>query len=321
LSAPSRGYRSGWAAASRALLTSTVLVAALSLGACGSATRAGPIQTTSSPKAKLAHGRPAHVAVLVLENAEYSDVIGSRAAPFINGLAHRYGLATQMYAIAHPSLPNDLALTGGSTFGISSDCTACSVPGTGLAGQLSSHGISWKAYTEDLPHACFTGASAGDYAKKHNPFMYYRGLVRRRAACERVVPLDQLSMDERAHSLPAFIWITPNLCHDMHDCALATADRFLARLLPRLVARLGQDGLLFLTWDEGTTDDGCCRLAGGGHIATIVAGPGARRGGHLVTPVDHYSLLQTVEDLFKVPRLRGAACVCTPSLAPLLVGG
>ncbi len=279
------------------------------------------MQTRPSTRARLAHGRPAHIAVVLLENAEYSDVIGSSAAPFINGLAHRYGLARQMYAISHPSLPNYLALTAGSTFGISSDCSSCSAPGAGLPGQLDRRGISWKAYMENLPHPCFKGASAGDYAKKHDPFMYYRALVSRRTDCARVVPLDQLAADERADRLPAFIWITPNLCHDMHDCALSTADHFLARLLPPLLARLGHDGLLFLTWDEGSTNDGCCRLAAGGHIVTIVAGPGARRKGRLRTPVDHYSLLQTVEDLFGVSRLRGAACACTPSLRPLLVGG
>jgi len=104
----------------------------------------------------------------------------------------------------------------------------------------------------------------------------------------------------------------------MHDCDLRTGDRFLAGLLPALLRSLGQNGLLFLTWDEGSSDNGCCRLAGGGHIATIVAGPGARRGARLSTPVDHYSVLQTVEDLLDLPRLGGAACGCTPSLAPLL---
>lgn len=300
---------------------SAVAALALTLASCGSATRAGPVQTTPSPRAKFAQGRPAHIAVVVLENAEYSDVIGSRAAPFINGLARSYGLATQMYAISHPSLPNYLALSGGSTFGISSDCTDCSAPGSGLAGQLSSHGISWKAYMEDLPHPCFTGNAAGDYAKKHDPFVYYRELVRKPADCKRVVPLDQLAADERAHALPDFIWITPNLCHDMHDCSLSTADRFLKQLVPPLLSRLGHFGLLFLTWDEGTTDDGCCRLASGGHIATIVAGPGARHHSRFTKQVDHYSLLQTIEDLFGVSRLRGAACACTPSLAPLLATG
>jgi hypothetical protein len=83
---------------------------------------------------------------------------------------------------------------------------------------------------------------------------------------------------------------------------------------------LGPNGLLFLTWDEGSSDDGCCRLAAGGHIATIVAGPGARRRAHLTVPADHYSVLQTIEDVLGLPRLRGAACPCTVSLQPLLVG-
>ena len=301
-----------WASAAALVLT---------LASCGSATRTGSVQKTPSPTAAFAHGRPTSIAVLVMENADYSDVIGSRDAPFLNALTRRYGVVTRAYAISHPSLPNYLALTGGSTFGIGSDCTDCSVPGSGIAGQLDSHGISWKAYMEDLPHPCFTGASAGDYAKKHDPFVYYRALVRRRADCNRVVPLDQLSADERAHALPKFIWITPNLCHDMHDCGLSTADRFLARLVPPLLARLGHDGLLFLIWDEGTTDDGCCRLAAGGHVAMIVAGPGAQRGVRFATPVDHYSLLQTIEDLFGASRLRGAACPCTPSLAPSLATG
>ena len=107
----------------------------------------------------------------------------------------------------------------------------------------------------------------------------------------------------------------------MHNCAASVGDRFLATLLPPLLRSLGSRGILFLTWDEGTTDDGCCRLASGGHIATIVAGPGARRGAKLSTPVDQYSILQTIEDLLGLPRLRGAACACTPSLRPLLSGG
>src|SRR4029077_11367088 len=98
--------------------------------------------------------------------------------------------------------------------------------------------------------------------------------------------------DERAGTLPVFVWITPDLCHDMHDCAPATGDRFLSSLVPPLLHALGPRGLLILTWDEGSTDDGCCRLASGGHIATILAGGLARRGGQLHAPADHYSTLQ-----------------------------
>ena len=292
---------------------------ALAPAACGtSARRHRPLQTTPSPPAALRGGPPARVAVIVMENEEYGDIIGSRQTPFINALARRDALAQAMYATAHPSLPNYLALTGGSTFGIDSDCTDCHVAAAGLGDQLTAARVSWKAYMEDLPHPCYLGDSAGGYAKKHDPFMYYTPSGRRPPQCGHVVPLTQLTGDEHAGSLPRFIWITPNLCHDMHDCAPVLGDAFLSRLVPPLLAALGPRGLLFITWDEGSTDDGCCRLAAGGHIATIIAGAGARPHARMRTPADQYSILQTIEDLLGLRRLRGAACACTPSLAPLL---
>jgi hypothetical protein len=277
-----------------------------------------PAQTRASPVARLPDGPPTRIAVLLMENEEYGDILGQASTPFITTLAHRYALARQMYAITHPSLPNYLALTGGSTFGIDSDCTDCHVHATNLVDQLERAGASWRAYMEDLPHPCFTGSGASNYAKKHDPFMYYDDVARDPARCRNVVPLNRLASDERAGTLPRFSWITPNLCHDMHDCDPATGDRFLARVVPSLLRALGPRGLLFLTWDEGSSDNGCCRLASGGHIVTIVAGQGARRGAEMTVPTDHYSVLQTIEDVLGLPRMRGAACACTPSLAPLL---
>jgi phosphatidylinositol-3-phosphatase len=295
----------------------TALAAALALAGCGDTT-AKPLPAQTRPSPRLAQ-RASHIAVVVMENEEYGDIVGSSATPFINGLARRYALSTRMYAIRHPSLPNYLALTGGSTFGIDSDCTDCSVPGRGIAGQLMVHGLSWKGYMEDLPHPCFTGPGAGNYAKKHDPFVYYRGIVTDHQTCAgHVVPLTQLAADERTARLPTLAWITPNLCHDMHDCDPATGDRFLARLIPPLLRALGPRGLLILTFDEGSSDDGCCRLAAGGHIVTILAGPLVRAGARMRTPADHYSVLQAIEDLTGLPRQRGAACACTASLGPLL---
>jgi hypothetical protein len=305
-------------------LTALGLVAAAVSGsvACGSSQAALPIQRHPSPVAHLAAGSPAHVAVIVMENKEYGDILGSRAAPYIDSLARRFALATGMYAIAHPSLPNYLALTGGSTFGIDSDCTDCTVGATSIVDQLERARLSWRAYMQDLPRgrvgSCFTGAGAGNYAKKHDPFAYYRRIFSNPARCANVVPFARLSADERRGTLPRFIWITPNLCYDMHDCSVATGDRFLAGMVPALLRSLDRDGLLFLTWDEGSSDAGCCRLASGGHIATIVAGPGARPGARLRTPADQYSVLQTIEDVLGLRRVRGAACACTPTLAPLL---
>ena len=148
---------------SHAVAIPSAIAALLVLAACGTATVLPPTQTRPAPHVHLSSGRPAHIAVVVMENTEYGDVIGARAAPYINRLARTYALATGSYAITHPSLPNYLALTGGSTFGISSDCTDCSVPGSGLAGQLLTRRISWKAYMEGLPHPCFTGAGADNH--------------------------------------------------------------------------------------------------------------------------------------------------------------
>jgi hypothetical protein len=101
---------------------------------------------------------------------------------------------------------------------------------------------------KDLPHPSFTGASAGEYAKKHNPFVYYTRVVTNRSWCARVVPLTELSADERARALPRFVWITPNLCNDMHDCSVSVGDRFLSSLVPPLLRSLGPRGVLFITW-------------------------------------------------------------------------
>jgi phosphatidylinositol-3-phosphatase len=312
------------------VLTGAVVAAVVGLFITGSFDRPSSVRPTiprhlvstpgASVSAALRRKPPSHVAVIVMENESYGSVIGSRSAPFINRLARQYALARAMYAVRHPSLPNYLALTGGSTFGISSDCTDCVIAATGLPDQLQGAGVPWKAYMEGLPRPCFTGPGAGEYAKKHDPFLYYTGIAQDPAACSHVVPLTELGADERSGTLPRFVWITPNLCHDMHDCSVSTGDRFLSRLVPRLIRALGRTGILFLTWDEGATDSGCCGVASGGHVATIVAGQAARRGARLNSQADDYSVLQTVEDLLGLPRLRGAACGCTPSLKPLLVG-
>jgi hypothetical protein len=275
-----------------------LVVLALSAVACGGAEPAAPV---TLPRAA-ATARPAgsRVIVVVMENEEAGAVIGR--APYITRLARRGGLATRSYAITHPSLPNYLALTGGSTFGIASDCTDCHAPGAGIAGQLDAAGVSWRAYMEDLPHPCFRGASAGGYAKKHDPFLYYDGL----RGCRRVVGFFALGRDLTGGTLPTYAFISPDLCHDGHDCPLSQADRFLSRLVPPLLRALGPHGYLVLTWDEGTTDAGCCGTAHGGRIATLVLGPDVRRGARYGAPVDHYGTLATIEDSLRVPRLRGA---------------
>jgi phospholipase C len=251
--------------------------------------------------------------VILMENKESGEVIGSHSAPYLNGLARTYARASSFYGTRHPSLPNYLALTGGSTFGIGSDCTSCHVARTNLVDQLEATGVSWRAYMDGMPRPCFNGGSHGDYAKKHNPFMYYDDVRSSPSRCANAVPGAQLSRD-LVTGLPSFVWITPNLCDDMHDCPVRTGDRYLSRVVPKLLPALGPRGALFVLFDEGSSDRGCCKLAHGGRIPAVFAGPAVKRGFVVTTPLDHYSVLRTIEDAFGVPHLRGAGLAATPSM-------
>ncbi len=244
---------------------------------------------------------PSRVFLIMLENHEYDDVAANPEAPYINGLAARGALATDYHAIAHPSLPNYLALLGGSTFGIAENCTECVAPGSNLALQLSRAGIPWRAYMEGMPHPCFRGAEAGDYVKRHDPFMYFPSIAAVPPRCADVVPATGLDADLRRGTLPAFGWLSPGLCNDAHNCPIAVADRYLAALAPRIVKHLGPHGLLVVSFDEGSSTAG-----GGGRVMTVVVGPGVPHGIQLAGPYDHYSLLAALEQHFGLPRLRRA---------------
>lgn len=251
-------------------------------------------------------GEPPRTFVIVLENHEFDETIGNPEAPFLNGLAEGGALATRYYGITHPSLPNYMAILGGSTFGIEEDCTACDVRGTSLPGQLSRAGIPWLAYMEGLPHRCFAGAGEGSYVKRHNPFMYFKGIATESAYCRHVVPATRLDADLRRHTLPAFGWLTPDVCNDAHDCGIGDADRAMANLVPRLSSQLGPGGLLAITFDEGSSSLGCCGRPGGGRVATILLGPDVPAGTELGGVFTHYSLLAMLEDRYGLARLRNA---------------
>jgi hypothetical protein len=298
------------------VLALVALVAIFSAVGCGAARAGRPLGVGAG--STLPHASTPHVVVVAMENADYGEVIGSSQAPYANALARSYGLATRSYAIAHPSLPNYLALTSGSTHGVSSDCTDCHFAATNIVDQLEAAHVSWRAYLEDVPAPCFRGASAGGYAKKHNPFIYYDDIARSSSRCHRLVGFGQLSADLRAGRLPTFTWITPNLCDDGHDCGVAAGDRFLARTVPPLLTELGPRGFLVITWDEGASGNGCCGAAHGGHVATILAGPDVRRGVRDAQPVDHYGVLGTIEQALGLAPLAGAASPASGRLTPLL---
>jgi len=303
----------------RALRGRVVFAAAIILAAAGIGVGVfGNAHAVTLPGVNLGHLPDFdHVVVVVMENREYDSIIGNSKAPYINSLASSYGLAKSFFGTTHSSLPNYLALISGTTNGVTSNCTTCHFATTNIVDQLENAGISWKAYIEGFPGGCSSVATSGTYAKKHNPFMYYDDIVKNPSRCAKVVPFTQLATDLANGTLPRYIWITPDMCDSMHDCGASVGDAWAARTFPSLLNALGSDGVLFLTWDEGTTNAGCCTYANGGHIVTIVAGPGARHASSS-TAYDHYSILRTIEDAWGLSRLGNAGCSCSKPMKDLV---
>lgn len=263
----------------------------------------GAVLVAARPPAAIGQGAtiPAfsHVFVVVEENAESSRVLGN-SARYVNQLIPQYSLATQYYAVSHPSLPNYLALAAGDTFGITSDCMDCFLDQPSLADEIEASGRRWRAYEESMPQPCFIG-SAGLYTQTHNPFIYFNAIRTNPDRCAAsIVPFTQFGADLAQHTLADFSLIVPNLCNDGHDCGWDVEDRWLAQLVPQLVGspEFQDNGVLFITWDEGSSKESCCGgLAQGGQVVLLVASPlSAPSGFKSDVPASHYSVVRTIED-------------------------
>ncbi len=284
--------------------TATTTISSAPAGATSTAAGASPDATTRGACGVVP--RPAsysHVIWLWMENHSYDEIVGSSSAPYVNSLAGACGLATNYHNVTHPSLPNYIAATSGlggrSLQPFRADCTpspGCSTRSRSIFAQVA----SWRAYQESMPVAC-DRENSGEYAPRHNPPPYYRTL----ATCtRRDVRLRRLWTDLAASSLPAFSFITPNLCHDTHDCPVSTGDRWLAGVVPRIVSsrayRAGHS-VLFITWDEGEggTATACATNERdvGCHVATIVVSPSTPAGRRSSRLFNHYSLLRTTDEL------------------------
>ncbi len=253
-----------------------------------------------------------HIVIIVLENKESGTVLGNADMPNFNKLANDHTLLTQFYAITHPSLPNYLALIGGDTFGVTTDCHSCFVSAPSLPDLIEASGRTWKTYQEDMPEPCFLG-DKGNYAQKHNPFVYFDAIRLNASRCNQsVVPFTALQTDINAGTLPNFIFITPNECNDAHSCPVSVADQWLGTTMAQLVPALDKQGpnyLIVLTWDEGQGNHSCCGLPSnaGGRIAVVLVSPLAKNNFQDATPYTHYSLLKTISNAWGLPYLGHAA--------------
>ena len=269
-----------------------------------------PPSTTAASSA--AGAVPGKALVVVEENHTQSSVLNGM--PYLASLADSYGQTMAYQAVAHPSLPNYLAIIGGSTFGVTDDRPPADhpVPGASVLDLAIAKTATAKAYIEDMPGPC-TLVSNGDYAVKHNPWAYFADPTARRNCRSFDLPAGTatggaLHDDVQAGTLPTIGMLIPNLCHDAHNCPLATADAWLQQWMPVLMQgpdyRSGHLAIV-ITFDE---DDN----SGDNTVLTTVIAPTVH---HVsaATPLTHYSLTGYLAELTATPPPGEAATA--PSLS------
>ncbi|HEY6379794.1 MAG TPA: alkaline phosphatase family protein [Candidatus Dormibacteraeota bacterium] len=235
-----------------------------------------------------------HIFFVIDENHALGQVIGPGGGTYLTGLANASAQSTAYDAVSHPSLPNYLALTSGSTQGVTDDGTGYVFNVNNLASEVAASGRTWKAYMEGLPSPCSNVSGSGNYAKKHDPFMYYANILNTPAQCNRVVPYTQLATDlASAGTTPNYAWITPNLCNDMHDCPVSTGDSWAQSNFPTIFnspAWKTQRSLFIFTLDE---DDG----GSGNNVPLFMMSSDGSTKTNFVSSVHatHYSLMRTIE--------------------------
>jgi hypothetical protein len=222
-----------------------------------------------------------HVFIIMMENRSLHAILHGTGDPYIRFLAAHYAVDTAYYGITHPSLPNYVAAIAGTTGGTHSDNPTQTFAFETVADQLDAKHIAWQAVMGGLPSPGYTGnwyppgppglspitmPTNALYAKKHDPFLLFPRLARRDAP--HIVPLTTLGQELKAGRVPRFVWISPDLCDDMHGQPVQTGTQcpanrsqalvragnaFLARWVPRILrsAAFHQGpSVIFLTWDE-----------------------------------------------------------------------
>ena len=232
--------------------------------------------------------------VVVLENTNADLAIRQ---PYLASLAASGALLRNYHAIAHPSLPNYIAMAAGSSFAIADD-NPITLDVSHLGDLLDAAGVSWKVYAEDYPGGCYLGTSfsdgdAGQYVRRHVPFIAFTDVQSNPDRCGRIVPAERLDGDVATGSLPRFAMYVPDTVNDGHDTGVAFADAWLRSRFQSLLADPNfTTGLLFIVvFDEATTDPANA-------VYCSLSGAGIRPGAVSDAQYDHYSLLRTIEELF-----------------------
>ena len=234
---------------------------------------------------------PAHIVIVVEENRSQSNIIGNKAAPFINQLAANGAMMAQSFAEVHPSEPNYYALFAGNTLVKENVCPVNAGNEPNLGSQLLAAGYSFVGFAESLPAPGSEDCRAGKYARKHVPWASFTNIPGSHS-----LPFSAFPAPSNYAGLPTVSMVIPNLDDDMHDGSIAQGDQWLYQNLSQYAGwARANNSLLILTWDE---DDNTPR----NQIPTVFYGANVRPGTYN-EPISHYNVLSTLEEMYGLPKL------------------
>src|SRR3989442_1728025 len=240
-----------------------------------------------------------HVVTVLMENNDLPSVLAQ--GQYQAGLAQQYTLAKGYSGVSHPSEPNYAAMISGQ-IGVNKDDGLCCGQDNhqNLVDSLESHGLTWKAFAEDLTTGDCTG---GGIDTDHFPFIYFSDITNSPSRCNNLVSATASSDQELIDALnasgnwPNYVWLTPNISNDAHDTSIGFGDAYLAGIVPKILGSSvfkSQRAALFIVYDEG--NDVSCSSGGPDCVYASWSGPTSKKGFTSSTAYTHYSYLHTIED-------------------------
>lgn len=266
--------RSAGAIAAVAVVTGGVITVSTLLGGgtpAATSSRAGPpgaavstdggppeqVEPTPTPAAaSTASGLSSVTKILLIVEENHTAAQMRRGMPYLASLADKYGYATNARGVARPSLPNYLAMAGGSTFGVANSKGPSEVGqrGRSVFGQALANGRRAHVYADGMDGTCrTTNRESTLYAVRHTGWPYF--LDERRQCRAHMTGPAPLRTAIDSGNLPHIGWFIPSNRHNGHyPSTLADADAYLKPWMQRVLAgpdyRSGRLAVV-VTFDEG----------------------------------------------------------------------
>jgi hypothetical protein len=265
-----------------------------------------------------------HVFVIAMENHDSTQIYGNTTdAPYINNtLIPSYAHSTNFndtLALSIPSEPHYVWMEAGtnafSDHTFTTDSNPSSTNSTSSTAHLvtqikNSSSATWMTYQEGQ-NATTGGcpiAASGFYAPKHDPFIFFKDVSgnppsKTNAYCiAHSKPYSSFAADLAANNIASYVFITPNLCNDMHGAtgcpnsnSIRSGDDWLKAELPRIISwAITHSAAIFITFDEGNST---------GKMPFLAVGPGVKANYTGTVSYTHSSIIKSVEEILSLPIL------------------